>query len=82
MCRLPPQKCSLSHSRGGREGTPVQFHHRHWPCMDDMEMNIKQSLKVLAVLALIAASTGVIINTLTTEALELRTLSQVGLYRA
>lgn len=45
-------------------------------------MNIKQSLKVLALLALVAASTVVIINTLTTEALDVRSLSQVGLYRA
>ena len=82
MCRLPPQKCSLSHSNGERGSAPVQFHHRHWLFMDDMEMNIKQSLKLLALLALIAGSTVVIINTLTTEALALRSLSQVGLYRA
>lgn len=45
-------------------------------------MNILQTIRLLAVLAFVAASTGVIINMLTNEALELRALTQVGLYRA
>lgn len=45
-------------------------------------MNILQSLRLLALLAFVAGSTVVIVNALTNEALELRALSQVGLYRA
>ena len=45
-------------------------------------MNILQTIRLLALLAFVAASTVVIINTITTEALELRALTQVGLYRA
>lgn len=45
-------------------------------------MNILQTIRLLAVLAFVAASTAVIINMLTTEAFELRALTQIGLYRA
>ena len=37
---------------------------------------------IVAVLALVAASTAMIVNMLTSEALELRALTQVGLFRA
>ena len=45
-------------------------------------MNILQTIRLLTLLAFVAASTAVIITTLTTEALELRALTQVGLFRA
>lgn len=45
-------------------------------------MNILQTIRLLALLAFVAASTAVIVNMLTTEALEMRALTQVGLYRA
>ncbi|MFD2367372.1 hypothetical protein [Pseudoduganella sp. GCM10020061] len=45
-------------------------------------MNILQTIRLLAVLALVIASTALIVNMLTAEALELRALTQIGLYRA
>ncbi|HYE40992.1 MAG TPA: hypothetical protein VEB23_13735 [Ramlibacter sp.] len=79
MFHLTLQFCSLSHSRGCWRGWPVQCHHRQPACID---MNILQTIRLLTLLAFVAASTAVIITTLTTEALELRALTQVGLFRA
>lgn len=54
----------------------------NWAFHGDFDMNILQTIRLLALLAFVAASTVVIINMITTEALELRALTQVGLYRA
>jgi len=44
-------------------------------------MNIRQTIRLLALLVIVGASTAVIINMLTNEALEVRALTQVGLFR-
>lgn len=67
---------------------PVRAH-RYSPIIDNLastdesdDMNILQTIRLLALLALVAGSTALIVNMLTKEALEFRALTQVGLYRA
>lgn len=44
-------------------------------------MNIMQTIRLLALLVIVGVSTAAIINMLTNEALEVRALTQVGLFR-
>lgn len=68
----------MAHAWGNRYSPIID----NWAIQGDPDMNILQTIRLLALLAFVAASTVVIINMITTEALELRALTQVGLYRA
>lgn len=68
----------MAHALGNRYSPIID----NWAIHGDSDMNILQTIRLLALLAFVAASTVVIINMITTEALELRALTQVGLYRA